>query len=102
MRTLHAVLSRKSIPTPKEDAVIGVKAPLDSRLLTVTEAADFLGVAKGTIYHWCCRLKFTADPIPTRRLSSRCLRFPADELKAWADRRGGRRNGANTDKGRGL
>jgi len=45
-------------------------------------------VSVGTVYQWVCRGKYLTDPIPSCHLSSRCLRFPCEKLKAWADRRG--------------
>jgi len=54
---------------------------------SVREAATYLGIAVGTLRNWICSSKYGNDPIPVVRYSSRCLRFPSDELKAWAGRR---------------
>jgi len=57
------------------------------RLWNIKEAAAYLGVAIGTLYQWVSRNKYSADPVPTIHLSKRCLRFPADKLIVWAERR---------------
>jgi|GEM_PF-2323741 len=57
------------------------------RYVTVKEAAPILGVEVGTLYQWVSRSPGTIDPIPFVKFSSRCLRFPLDELIAWAERR---------------
>ena len=57
------------------------------KYLTVKEAADFLGIAAGTLRNWVCRSKYEADPVPYAKFSARCLRFPAVDLEAWAGRR---------------
>lgn len=58
-----------------------------TKYLTVNEAAAFLGIAGGTLRNWVCRSKYEADPIPFAKFTSRCLRFPAEKLEAWAGRR---------------
>jgi len=65
-------------------------------------AAAYLGVAVATVYQWVSQGKRSADPIPTIHLSSRCLRFPVERLKAWANRRGNDQSGDNTGKGGAL
>ena len=47
------------------------------RLLTVSEAADFLGLSKSTLYKRTC-----ARAIPFYKLGSRVL-FEEDALVAW-------------------
>lgn len=52
---------------------------LDDRLLTVKEAAAYLGYAEGTIYN-----KVGAETIPFVRLG-RTVRFRRSELDRWID-----------------
>jgi predicted DNA-binding transcriptional regulator AlpA len=61
---------------------------VETRYLTANEAAVFLGVAVGTLRNWASRGKFEADPVPTTKFSTRCLRFLQSDLEAWAKRRG--------------
>lgn len=58
-----------------------------TKYLTVAQAADFLGLKPGTVYQWVFRAPDQTDPLPFVKFSSRCLRFSADELAAWASRR---------------
>ncbi len=64
------------------------------KLLNVDEAAELLGVAKGTVYHWACR-----GHIPAVRLTRRCLRFDPEQLAAWVGERsdGGARSLTTVD-----
>ena len=48
------------------------------RLLKITEAAQFLGVAPGSLYHMVSQRR-----VPCIRLSKRCLRFRRSDLEAW-------------------
>ena len=50
----------------------------DDRLLHVREAAQFLGVAVGSLYHMVSQQR-----IPCIHLSKRCLRFRLSDLEAW-------------------
>lgn len=50
----------------------------EDRLLTVVEAARFLNLDVGTVYHFAA-----AKKIPTTRLSARCLRFSRRALAEW-------------------
>jgi excisionase family DNA binding protein len=50
-------------------------------LMTVTEAAEFLGVSPGTLYHWVSELK-----IPVIRFSKRCIRFRRSDIESWLER----------------
>ena len=69
--------------------VVSDATPSESnRLLTVKEAAHLLGISPGTLYHWLSDGKWLDDPIPVVRFSSRCVRFPIEELRAWCLRRG--------------
>ena len=52
----------------------------DDRLLHVREAAQFLGVAVGSLYHMVSQRR-----IPCIRLSNRCLRFRMADLKQLID-----------------
>jgi excisionase family DNA binding protein len=50
------------------------------RLMNIREAAAFLGVSCGTLYHW------VASPqrgVPCVRLGRRCLRFRRSDLDRW-------------------
>jgi len=48
------------------------------RLLNVREAAEFLNLAAGSVYHLASQSR-----IPCIRLSNRCLRFRLSQLTAW-------------------
>lgn len=50
----------------------------EKRLMNVKEAAEFLGVGVGTLYHWV-----SAGTVPHIKLSLRCLRFRREELERW-------------------
>lgn len=54
----------------------------DDCLLTVREAAAFLHLAPGTIFHLVSQKR-----LPTIRISSRCIRFSRRALLAWIDSR---------------
>ena len=56
------------------------------RYLNIKEASNFLGVKVGTLYQWVSRSPWEADPIPFVKFTARCLRFPSEDLAAWADR----------------
>jgi len=47
-------------------------------LLTYEQAAELLGVKRGTLYAWV-HLK----RVPHIRLSKRCVRFDRGEIEAW-------------------
>ena len=51
-------------------------------LLTYDEAAEFLGVRRGTLYAWVSQRR-----IPHLRLSARSVRFDKQELTAWVEAR---------------
>jgi len=63
----------------------------NSRYLNIREASTFLGVSVGTLYQWVSRSPGLVDPIPFVKFSARCLRFPFEDLGAWAERRRGDR-----------
>jgi excisionase family DNA binding protein len=47
-------------------------------LMTVMEAAEFLGLVPGTVYHFVSERR-----IPCVHLSARCVRFRRSDLEAW-------------------
>jgi len=49
------------------------------KLWKVDEAAAFLNISSGTLYHWVSERK-----IPCMHFGVRCLRFDPQELKQWA------------------
>ena len=51
-------------------------------LLNYEEAAEFLGVQRGTLYAWVSLRR-----VPHVRFSARCVRFDAAELRAWVEAR---------------
>lgn len=51
----------------------------NDRLLKIDEAAEFLGIAVGTLYHWVSQQR-----VPVVRLSRRSIRFRLSELGDWA------------------
>lgn len=50
------------------------------RLLTINEAAQFLKLAVGTIYHL-----ISQERIPVIRISPRCVRFSEKALQTWLE-----------------
>jgi len=48
-------------------------------LWTVLEAAFFLRISPGTLFHWVSQKK-----IPCIRFGARCLRFDPEQTKQWA------------------
>lgn len=48
-------------------------------LWTVDEAAAFLHISSGTLYHWVSQRR-----IPSIHFGSRCLRFDPQQVKQWA------------------
>lgn len=61
--------------SPKTDVVAD-----EDRLLTVVEAAHFLNIAPGSLYHLISQRR-----IPVIRLSSRCVRFSRAALVEWVE-----------------
>ena len=49
-------------------------------LLSVPEAAEFLNLSPGTVYHF-----ISARKIPFIRISSRCIRFSRAALLIWLE-----------------
>jgi excisionase family DNA binding protein len=55
-------------------------SPDGDRLLNVHEAAAYLGLAAGTLYH-----QVSQGRVPCVRLSARCLRFRLSDLRRFID-----------------
>ena len=53
-----------------------------AKLLNVQEAAEYLGLVTGTVYHM-----ISEERIPVTRLSKRCVRFRLDDLDKWLEER---------------
>jgi len=49
-------------------------------LLDYEQAAEFLGVRRGTLYAWV-----SLKRVPHIRFSARCVRFDRVELEAWVE-----------------
>jgi len=54
----------------------------DDRLLTVVEAARFLNITPGGLYHM---ISSPDSRIPAIRISARCVRFSRNALLKWLD-----------------
>jgi excisionase family DNA binding protein len=52
-------------------------------LWRITEAASFLNISPGTLFHWVSQKR-----IPCIRFGPRCLRFDQAQTKEWAARHG--------------
>jgi excisionase family DNA binding protein len=48
-------------------------------LWTIYEAASFLRISTGTLYHWVSQKR-----IPCMHFGSRCLRFDPQQVRQWA------------------
>ena len=55
----------------------------ENSLLTVPEAAEYLRLNIGTVYHY-----ISEERIPVVRLSSRCVRFRFGDLRKWVETKG--------------
>lgn len=66
--------------TPAKALFSPVK-PLNRKWLSVSQAAEYLGIAKQTLYQWCSEKK-----IPHKKIGSKTF-FDADELDAWIGKR---------------
>ena len=53
---------------------------IEAKLLNVREAAAYLGLAHGTVYHLISEKR-----IPVIHLSRRCVRFRRADLDRWLD-----------------
>jgi excisionase family DNA binding protein len=60
-----------------------VQQKLQQQLWDIAQAATFLNINPGTLYHWVSQKR-----VPCVRLGSRCLRFDAERLKQWAAEHG--------------
>lgn len=49
-------------------------------IMRIDEAAEFLGVSKGVLYHWV-----SEGRVPVIRISKRCIRFRRSQLEKWLD-----------------
>ncbi len=58
------------------------KSPRRRPLLGYREAAQLLGIPRGTLYAWV-----SEGRIPHIRFSKRMVRFDAHEIEAWVDAR---------------
>jgi len=70
------ILPSKETP-PAAEPLFSTKEPIDRKRLTVERAAEYLGIAKQTLYQWCSEKK-----IPHKKIGSKTLSDP-DELDAW-------------------
>jgi len=52
---------------------------INGRLLNIKEAAEYLGVTKGTLYVWACRRK-----VPFVKIG-RLTKFDARDLERWVN-----------------
>ena len=55
---------------------------VSSRLLNVEDAADYLGLAIGTVYHM-----ISEGRLPVIRMNKRCVRFRLRDLDDWLDKK---------------
>ena len=53
---------------------------MGKRLLNISEAAEYLGVAEKTLYHWVSQRK-----IPFVKLSHKVLRFDPIRINEWVE-----------------
>ena len=60
------------------DDPIRVKGSEDDCLWSVVEAARFLNLSTGTMYHLVSERR-----VPVIKLSARCIRFRRSELESW-------------------
>ena len=55
-----------------------MSAPKD--IMRIQEAAEYLSVSVGTLYHWV-----SEGRIPVVRISARCIRFRRADLDGWLE-----------------
>jgi excisionase family DNA binding protein len=55
---------------------------MSPKLLDVTEVAEFLGLAVGTVYHLLSQKR-----LPCVRISARCVRFDPRQIEEWVKER---------------
>jgi excisionase family DNA binding protein len=58
----------------------GTSTKVSDQLLTVIEAAQFLNIAPGSLYHMISQKR-----VPVIKLSARCVRFSRIALLSWLD-----------------
>ena len=58
----------------------GAAGESDDRLLRVGEAALFLNISEGALYHF-----ISAKRVPVVRISNRCVRFSRRALSEWIE-----------------
>ena len=75
-----AAASPKLEPTPAK-LLFSLGKPLNRKRLNMPQAAEYLGIAKQTLYQWCSEKK-----IPHKKVGSRTF-LDADELDAWIAKR---------------
>lgn len=63
--------------TQRSEAVVSVP-----RLISFSEAAEILGVAKSTLYAWTSQ-----NRVPHIKLSKRLIKFRMEELLSWIEQR---------------
>jgi excisionase family DNA binding protein len=49
-------------------------------LMRIDEAAEFLAISKGTLYHWVSEKR-----VPVIKPSRRCIRFRRSDLERWLE-----------------
>ncbi|MGA8215797.1 MAG: helix-turn-helix domain-containing protein [Candidatus Sulfotelmatobacter sp.] len=57
-------------------------------LWKVDEAASFLNISSGTLFHWVSQ-----NRVPCLKFGKRCLRFDPQQMKQWAASFGQTENG---------
>lgn len=67
-------------PGQTPEGVVPVSSVTVPRLLTVVEAAEFLGMSRNAIYIAC-----REGRIPHHKVNDWSVRFDLDELKAWLE-----------------
>jgi hypothetical protein len=67
--------------SPNSHSALGC-ADGDDRLMTVPEAAVFLHISPGTLFHW---ISSENRGVPVIRFSARCVRFSKTALLKWLD-----------------
>jgi excisionase family DNA binding protein len=68
---------------------------MNANLWDVTEVAEFLKLAVGTVYHLLSQKR-----IPCVRISSRCVRFDPQTIEAWVAERMENAQGSDSAKHR--
>ncbi len=66
--------------SPDSTGQLNRTSPEGDRLMTVVDAAEFLRLDAGTIYHFV-----SAKKIPVIKISARCIRFSRAALLQWIE-----------------